>query len=67
MLAVQADAANKLQFWHETILYGDNFPYRPLNQTYNTAKVNYPALRFVPTMYSNVQRNKLLFDEGCLR
>lgn len=33
----------------------------------NTAARNYPGLKFMSTLYTNAERNKLLYDEACHR
>ncbi|GAB4819764.1 hypothetical protein N2152v2_006810 [Parachlorella kessleri] len=56
--------AQRAQFYYELGLYGNANPYRQLDMSLSTIKVNVPIKG---TLFSSVPQNKLLFNEQCLR
>ncbi|GAB4819680.1 hypothetical protein N2152v2_006726 [Parachlorella kessleri] len=52
---------------YDLLLYGENSPYRNLDDSLDEAKSRYPGLQFKGTLFNSVPLNKLLYKKGCLR
>ncbi|GAB4819663.1 hypothetical protein N2152v2_006709 [Parachlorella kessleri] len=61
------DTTKYAQYYYELLLYGEDNSYRQLNHSMNEAKLNFPELEFPGTMFTSVPRNKLLYENQCLR
>ena len=56
---MQELAATRLRFYHETLLYGSENPYHPVNN----AAHNLANMHFIPTIFTNPARSALLYAQ----